>query len=72
MPISISSRVFPPRRILDGLSELDVSARERPAPGALVQRPPQKPDPPVLVARNRRRDGLLAEDRAVAAAVAVQ
>jgi hypothetical protein len=61
-----------PRRVLDGLAELDVAAGERPAPGALVQRAAQQPDPALLVTRDRGRDRLWAPERVVAAALAAQ
>jgi len=58
--------------ILDGLAELDVAAGKRPAPGALVLRAAQQPDPAVLVARDRGGGGLRAPQRVVAAGVAAQ
>ena len=58
--------------VLDGLAELDVAARERPAPRALVQRAAQQPDPALVVARDRRGDRLGAPQRVVAAGVAAQ
>ena len=63
---------LPPRSVLDGLAELDVPARERPEPSALLQRAAQQPDPAVLVTRDCGRDRLGAPQRVVAAALAAQ
>src|SRR4051812_21841824 len=54
-------------RVLHRLAEVDEPARERPQPGARVERAPQQPHASLMVARDRARDRLRVVIGAVAA-----